>query len=487
MTLRSFRSLYLCRPVIVILLSLVGFTICAQTKSLYSYLDLSHAVYEKKRDSLKKSWQCPSLYKEKATQKLYKEIWDGRTSFLTSAIDDNSFIHENEIYNYVDAIISDLTRHNKNLVETKPILLIDRSSAANAYAIGGNVVAVNLGLLTFVQTKEELALVIAHELSHNILKHAENSMKERAEWFTSDEYKRSVNAVLDSKFERVTRLKKVFEGYTFDHSKHQRYHESDADSLAIVLLKNANISFNPAVYLRLDSCDMQYHQPLQKPVKSAFASFNMTTEDWWYQKKSKGLSTRNYDFKNDSKIEDSLKTHPDCTERYTRTLPFASAQIKQTPLPATLKAKANRMIIWNLFASRNLTACMYRILLEKDKGDNDEWYDFMIANIFYGLSYSDKELERFNAIRVKPKEYISADYYQLQNMFEQVPSETLAAFCKTLDSQNFWQKLSADARGFKNLFQSITSNDKGRSVAAKEFLTAFPFSMYCEFADQFKK
>jgi len=57
----------------------------------------------------------------------------------------------------------------------------------------------------------------------------------------------------DSKYERLSRLKKVLEGYSFSRGRHQRYHESDADSLAIVLLKKSNIAFNAAYFLRLDA------------------------------------------------------------------------------------------------------------------------------------------------------------------------------------------------------------------------------------------
>ena len=77
-------------------------------------------------------------------------------------------------------------------------------------------------------TREELALAIAHEMSHNILHHIENAMFQKAEWLSSDEYRQSLNAVLDSKYERLSRLKKTFEGYTFSRSRHQRYRESEA-------------------------------------------------------------------------------------------------------------------------------------------------------------------------------------------------------------------------------------------------------------------
>jgi predicted Zn-dependent protease len=167
------------------------------------------------------------------------------------------------------------------MIKVKPLLLIDRSSSVNAYALGGNVIAVNLGLIDFAKTREELALAIAHELSHNILDHVDNVMKERAEWLTSDEYKASLNAVLDSKYERFTRLKKVLENYSFDRSRHQRYHESDADSLAVILLKKSKIAFDANFFLRLDSADLQYKLPLQHPLKEYFSSYRLSFEDSW--------------------------------------------------------------------------------------------------------------------------------------------------------------------------------------------------------------
>ncbi len=220
----------------------------AQT-NLYNYQDLSHLYYSKQKDSLKKAWVCPDAYKVKETQKKYREFWDDRTDFITRAIIKDNYVHDREIGDYIDGIIAQIAEGNKQMIPVKPFLLIDRSSSVNAYSIGGNVIAVNLGLISFAETREELALIIAHELSHNILRHAENSMRERAEWLSSDEYKQSLNAVLDSKYERLSRLRKVLEGYSFNRSRHQRYHESDADSLAIVLVKRSGIPFSERQFL----------------------------------------------------------------------------------------------------------------------------------------------------------------------------------------------------------------------------------------------
>ncbi|HEX9512506.1 MAG TPA: M48 family metalloprotease [Puia sp.] len=471
------------------LLALSG--LYAQTRTLYNYQELSHLYYEKQKDSLKKVWVCPTIYKDKATQKKYKEFWDDRTGFITEAITHDNYVHEKDVVAYIEDIISQLTQANKQLLPVKPFLLIDRSPSVNAYSTGQNVIAVNLGLISYVQTREELALVIAHELSHNILEHTDNAMKQKAEWLTSDEYKQSLNAVLDSKYERLSRLKKVLEGYSFSRGRHQRYHESEADSLAVVLLKKSNIAFNAAYFLRLDSSDILYRQPLKNPVKNYFTAYQLPFEEAWTKQRSKGLSTRAYNFKDTTNIADSLKTHPDCVDRYARTRNQTTPNAKYTPIPASIRDKATKMLIWNMYYNMSLTPCLYRILLEKDKGNTDEWYDFMVNNIFAALYYSDREMHRFNAIGVTPKEYISQNYFELQTMFLQIPRENLEQYCKTFQNEAFWKDMTPAEKALKNLMVTLAldpdNSDKNKAKAAKEFKANNSASMYCEFADDFEK
>jgi hypothetical protein len=480
------------KPVRILVLLMTAFTCTqAQNSYLYNYQHLSHLYYSTQKDSIRKAWACPSAFSNKTTQKKYKEIWDGRTDFLLDAVDNDDFVRDQQVYAYVDGIVSQIANSNKKLVPVKPLILIDRSEYVNAYALGGNIISVNLGLISFSQSREELALAIAHELSHNILEHAENAMKQRAEWLTSDEYKNSMNDILDSKYERLTRLKKVLETYSFARNRHQRYKESEADSLAIILLKKSDIAFNAQFFLRLDSADSPYKQALSKPVKDYFEGYGLSFEDGWTVKRSKGLSTRNYNFSNETTLQDSLKTHPDCKLRYEKTMALTTAGAKYTAIPASVKENTNKMIIWNMFSNSNLTACLYRVLLEKDNGRTDQWYDFMVSNVFSGLYYSDKQLRRFSAIGVMQKEYISRPYYELQSMLEQMSSDHLSKYCSTLQAQPFWSKLTADERDLKGLMFSITldTESSGKSIAktAKEFSSSNPSSMYCEFSTHFAK
>lgn len=464
----------------------------AQSGELYSYKDLSHIFYQKQADSLKKTWICPSVYKEKATQKQYKEYWDDRTEALTKSIKDDDYLYENDVYRYLDSIINQIVQANKQLIPAKPLVLIDRSASVNAYATGGNIIAINLGLITFSRSREDLALTIAHELSHNILLHYENSMKQRAEWITSDEYKASVNAVLDSKYERLTRLTKIFEGYTFNRSRHQRYKESDADSLAIILLKKSNIAFDPTFFLRMDSADLQYKQSLKQPLAKYFTPYDITVDNAWTQKRSKGLSTKTYNFKDTTThIQDSLKTHPECVERYNKTLAEGNVNGKPTPIPAAIREKALKMQLWNMYMNMNLTACMYEILLEKDNGNTDPWYDFMARNIISGLYYADRDMSRFNAVGVTKKEVISKDYYELQTMFEQIPREKLEEISKTVLAAQSGTNNKKDEAAFHRFMQSLTTDvdfsQANKTTISKTFINGNENSLYAEFAHKFDK
>lgn len=457
-------------------------------QSLYRFEDLSRLAYARQKDSLLKTWICPSIYPSRNTQKKYKELWDGRTEFITKAISNQRYVQEPEIASYVQSIVTELVKSNALLAGKSPLLLIDRSAAVNAYAVGRNLLAVNLGLIAFVQSREELALVLAHELSHNLLDHPDRSMREQAEFFTSAEYEQSLKDVLNSKYERFSKLKKLFEGYGMSNSRHHRYHENDADSLAIVLLKNAGIGFDARFFLRLDSADAVYQTPLAKPVGTYFSAYGLALENTWLTKRSRGLSTRNYNFQDSTALDDSLKTHPDCSQRFAATKNFSTPHLQQTPLPAGLQAKANKMLIWNLFDGMNLTAALYRIFQQKDKGVADPWYDFMVSNILGGLSHAENTLRRFNAIGIVPKEQVCKSYYELQTALEQMPAASLRTFYAHMNGQLFWQQLSSDALGLHSFLSdlvSATDASNAQKRLAQRFVEANKNSMYCEFASHF--
>jgi hypothetical protein len=115
----------------------------------------------------------------------------------------------------------------------------------------------------------------------------------------------------------------------------------------------------------------------------------------------------------------------------------------------------------------------------------------MVSNIFSSLYYSDRQLNRFNAIGITPKEYISKDYYELQTMLEQMPRESLEQYCKTLQGGSFWSAMTPAEKALKDLLGTLALgpdiSDKIKSRSAKEFIANNSASLYCEFAEDFEK
>jgi hypothetical protein len=450
MFLQSFR-------VSILIVALLG-TACPNgaTQGLtYGYRDLSQFYYTDQQIALKKMKPDAAVFTDKKAQKKYAELSEERRESIISGFEQNNFVRENEISTYLESIAAALQKGNSRLLPRTPLILLDRSDVVNAYALGNDIIVVNAGLLLFVQSREELALIIAHEMAHNVLLHGENSLRETAKRVSSDEYNQSLNAVLDSKYERYSRLKKIMTTYSVNRSRHTRYHESGADSLAIVLLKHAKISFDAAFFLRLDSVELAMHQKLKDPVKHHFESYKLAFDDNWL-KQAKGLSSRNYQFKDSSELDaDSLKTHPDCGKRYEETKSLSDPGITATPIPSPLKERARRIVIWNKIANLELTPALYYIFLEKQKQNTDAWYDLMTSTIFTLLNYAERDLRRFNAVGSRQKEYVAGTYYDLQLALTRMNRESLEKSSATLRQQQYSQSLPAFEKQLAQALQML--------------------------------
>lgn len=464
-------------------------TVTAQVNPQYTYQHLSANYYKSQADSLKKNVKAPNIF-GKATQKKYEEIWDERLANIYNGIYNNNYVYSNEINSYLFSILADIKSKNSQYLSADILLLLDRSAEINAYTSGLNIISVNAGLLEYVNSREELAFIIAHELAHNYLRHTDNAIEKSAEWLTSDEYAASLKDIQNAKYEKFSLLKKMAQTYSFDRKRHSRLNESSADSFAIVLLKNANMPFDAKWLLRLDSADAHYKKQLKNDIPDYFKNYGIDINANLLVKKSKGLSTRNYNFQDSSNsvLLDSLKTHPDCEKRYEVTQKWTTTNYQAHAIPVSMVKEAKKIIIFDLFNDLNLTACMYRLFLDKDNGYKDAWYDFMLNNIFFGLWYATIDLNRFNAIKIKPKEYISKSYYQMQTMLEQLSLEEIERIYNDLAKASFWQQMPTDAKAVKELMQNINTAKKQKAItgASKDYIANNPTSIYCEFATNVK-
>ncbi len=86
--------------------------------------------------------------------------------------------------------------------------------------------------------------------------------------------------------------------------------------MAVNIISKAGFAFDAAWFLRLDSVGLEYKTALKKPIRQYFQDYGLTIQNQWLNKKAIGLFSRVGEADFNTSIEDSLKTHPDCKERY---------------------------------------------------------------------------------------------------------------------------------------------------------------------------
>ncbi len=160
----------------------------------------------------------------------------------------------------------------------------------------------------------ELAFVLCHEMAHYYLAHREKSILKHAKHVHSKEYKEELNEVLNSEYGKRERLKDLLKDETYGASKHSREHESSADSLGLLFLKNTNYSLLDAISCinLLDVIDkykyvdqVEYYDILGSQEYS-FKKIWLEREESLFDDDAEGEEWFN---------QDSLKTHPDCDQR----------------------------------------------------------------------------------------------------------------------------------------------------------------------------
>jgi hypothetical protein len=190
-----------------------------------------------------------------------------------------------------------------------------RSAVPNAAYVGEGIILFNMGLFDHLDNEAEAAFVLCHEISHFLLRHPENSMDKYVSAINSEELQLQLRKIKNSEYRRNQQLEGMVKGIAFDSRRHSRDHESQADSMAVELLSHTRYGAVGAVptLAILDSIDtdtLNTGACLQRTFDSPKYRFQKK----WIAR-DEGLLGGHGHLLNDARLEDSLKTHPDCQVR----------------------------------------------------------------------------------------------------------------------------------------------------------------------------
>ncbi|MDB5201418.1 MAG: peptidase Ste24p [Ferruginibacter sp.] len=215
---------------------LLTITFTASAQDPYSYFSpLSKTAYAAKITELK-ARKIPTVYQDKKEQQSYAGIIKERNDAILEDFENNRVIADSLLLNKSKAIIQRIKASNSSYNFDSISIYINRSAVPNASCYGEGTLFINLGLFLWVDNDDELALIVAHELSHQFLAHQESKIKKNIALLSSEEFTSEMKAIKKSSTGKYERFKKLMKEMVTQNGTHSRYKESEADSLGVVLI-----------------------------------------------------------------------------------------------------------------------------------------------------------------------------------------------------------------------------------------------------------
>lgn len=255
----------------------------------------------------------------KKNKKRVSEEYKRRAEDLVKELNRLEYLSDAGWVNYFNGILAEIYRHNPEMSTPDIRLLLGRYESANATNIGEGTIVFHLGLLPFLDNESEVAAILCHELAHYQANHSNNFIQEYYDFLYSEETQDKLAEISKTGYDKSARALEIMKGMMYDNHRHGRYKESEADSLGLIYLKKTR--YNPRSCItalqKLDKLDSIVWPVI--PYKTLFDAPQFPFKDTWLAApKTSILAAAPKEIEEEGEEEwnvDSLKTHPDCTNR----------------------------------------------------------------------------------------------------------------------------------------------------------------------------
>lgn len=355
------------------------FSPAAEDKQLLSSL---LTKYEQQyRNGLTK---LPAEYK-----KDYEEIYHLRWDHIKEVFDKKELYTATAAQQYLDALVEEIVKTNPSLQGRTFRCHFSRSGVPNASYIGEGLILFNMGLFRKLENESQVAFVICHEIAHYFLQHSENSISKYVTTINSKAVQQELRKIDKSEFGKRAQVEKLVKGITFNSRRHSRDHEAQADSMAVELLHNTrfDITGAPAALNLLDNIDkdtLNTNGCLERLFNAKAYPFQKK----WIAKQG-GLLGGHAQLEQDDKLEDSLKTHPDCKLRIQLLAPMTdrykasgkSGFVVDKTAFEKLKTTFQYEIVEYTYISNNYTRSLYYTISLLQEHPEDAWLITQVGKI----------------------------------------------------------------------------------------------------------
>lgn len=292
-----------------VLLTLASHFSNAQLDRHYSPRNYHSGLSKELIDELQSQFDAES--RSMPTNREVRQInFDRRMAFMEKVLD-GGFVKDDSLENYVANVLNKIVRNN-TLQSFPRRALILSSPHVNAVCYGQGIYAVTVSLLARIENENQLAFILAHELAHDELGHIRTRIVQEADLDLNAKARAQTFRIISGKI--VKEEIDEFRALIYDFSRHSRKNELRADSMALVLLRNAKYNEQEAfsaltILQAAQSPKYEIGAELFLPLHSK----NYPFQDYWlndrltvYSKKYMGTFLY---------AADSIESHPTITQR----------------------------------------------------------------------------------------------------------------------------------------------------------------------------
>ncbi|HKZ65665.1 MAG TPA: M48 family metallopeptidase [Chitinophagaceae bacterium] len=428
--------------VFFLFLSFISLSCAAQLQPVYSF--------QKDDTILKKTYYDRSIGKkdmflslsDKENARDYKKICEDHFKEIGKLWRSDRLVTAPEANGYLQSIVQKILSANKELKKTDARIVFSRDWWPNAYSMGEGTIAINAGLLVYLDNEAELVFVLCHELAHYYLDHTTKAIKKYVETVNSEAYQKELKRLAKTEFGVNKQLEELSKSFAFSSRKHSRENEAAADRMAFNFMKKTGYDCN-AIKTGLALLDKIDDSLLYKPLalQQVFHFNEYPFKKKWIQKESSIFSQLD---ENDSplsrKEKDSLKTHPDCTKRISL-LSDSLASIQATGEKFLVAEKLfNRLkkdffveMTEQCYRDKNLSRNLYYSLLLLQSQENIPVAVYSVSRCLNQLYDYQKAHQLGTKIDTENKSY-PAEYNDLLRMLGRLRLDEIASlnynFCK---------------------------------------------------------
>jgi len=322
-------------------------------------------------------------------KKSYEEIYQLRWDHIKEVFDKQELYTAPEAQQYLDAMVEEIVKTNPLLQNRAFHCYFSRSGIPNASYIGEGLILFNMGLFRQLEDESQAAFVICHEIAHYFLQHSENSISKYVTTINSKAVQQELRKIKSSEYGKRAQLENLVKGITFNSRRHSRDHEAQADSMAVEFMHNTRFDIT-GVVTALNLLDNIDTDTLNTAVclERLFNAKAYPFQKRWIAKQE-GLLGGHAQLQDDDKLEDSLKTHPDCKLRVQLLTPLVtrykaagkSAFVVNKAKFEILKTNFQYEIAEYAYSSDNYTRSLYYSIALLQEHPDDAWLITQVGRI----------------------------------------------------------------------------------------------------------